>query len=587
MLHRPNYLHFRPTRWHWLAFAMFACLFLALGIGLRDPWPADEPRFALNALEMLRTGHFWLPHRGGELYPDKPPLYMWATALAIAATGSVRLGFLLPSLFAALGTLALVVDLSRRLYGARIALLAGAALLTTLQFVLQAKAAQIDMLLTFFTTLGAYGLFRHALLGDGKRWWYLACIAMGLGILTKGVGFLPLLMLPAWTWLARRGHAVRLESKTLLLGLGCLIGTLLLWVVPMILITSLGDDPSLAAYRDNILLKQTGERYASAWHHLKPWYYYLVEVLPWAWMPLVLTLPWLLPAWWRRLKRSDARLVLPLFGVIAILVFFSWSPGKRGVYMLPTAPLLVLAMAPMLPGLLGKAGPNCLGALVLAALGVMFLAAGVLGALGLPALAELATQYQVAPWLGWGLLGCAAIALLVWLRPRAGLSALALWFVIFWGWWSTDAYLQMNGTRSPRDMMQSVARQSGPGAWLALPGFDEEFLLQARQPSVHFGYHTPKEAQLKRAYAWLQQAPQQRWMLIEQRTTDRLTCLDDTQAIAMGFQNSAHWLLIPGTAFAACPGDLHAAPLFIAPTTLPEGWDADGKGDERQAVSFL
>jgi 4-amino-4-deoxy-L-arabinose transferase-like glycosyltransferase len=570
MLHRPNYLHFRPTRWHWLAFALFACLFLALGIGLRDPWPADEPRFALNALEMLRTGHFWLPHRGGELYPDKPPLYMWATALAIAATGSVRLGFLLPSLFAALGTLGLVVDLSRLLYGPRIALLAGAALLTTLQFVLQAKTAQIDMLLTFFTTLGAYGLFRHALLGENKRWWYFACIAMGLGILTKGVGFLPLLMLPAWAWLARRGHAARLEMKTLLLGLGCLIGTLLVWVVPMILITSLGDDPSLAAYRDNILLKQTGERYASAWHHLKPWYYYLLEVLPWAWMPLVLTLPWLLPAGWRRLKRGDARLVLPLFGVIAILVFFSWSPGKRGVYMLPTAPLLVLAMAPMLPGLLGKAGPNRLGALVLAALGVVFLAAGVLGALGWPTLAELATQYQVAPWPGWGLLGGAAIALLVWLRPRAGLSALALWLVIFWVWWSTDAYLQMNGTRSPRDMMQNVVMQSGPDAWLALPGFDEEFLLQARQPTVHFGYHTPKEAQLKRAYAWLHQAPRQRWMLIKQRTASQLTCLDDTQAIEMGFQNSAYWLLIPGTAFAACPGDLHTAPLFIAPTTLPE-----------------
>lgn len=261
---------------------------------------------------------------------------------------------------------------------------------------------------------------------------------------------------------------------------------------------------------------------------------------------------------------------MPLFGVIAILVFFSWSPGKRGVYMLPTAPLLVLAMAPMLPGLLGKAGPNRLGALVLAALGLIFLAAGVLGALGLPTLAELAGQYQVAPWPGWILLGCAAIALLLWLRPRAGLSALAIWFLVFWSWWSTDAYLQMNGTRSPRNMMQSVARQTGPDAWLALLGFDEEFLLQARQPSVHFGYHTPKEAQLKRAYAWLHQRPQHRWVLIKQRTASQLICLDDTQSIEMGYQNSTHWTLIPGTAFAACSGDRHAAPLFTAPTTLPE-----------------
>ncbi|QEA39493.1 phospholipid carrier-dependent glycosyltransferase [Pistricoccus aurantiacus] len=570
MLYRPNYLHAPLTRWQWLGFGVFACAFLALGIGLRDPWPADEPRFALNALEMLRTGQLWLPHRGGELYPDKPPLYMWATALGIAATGSVRLGFLLPSLLAALGTLALIVDLTRRLYGQRIAMLAGLALLTTLQFVLQAKAAQIDMLLTFFVTLGAYGLMRHALLGDSRGWWYLACIAMGLGILTKGVGFLPLLMLPAWWWLARQGHATRLEMKTLLLGLGCLLGTLLLWAVPMILITSLSDDPSLAAYRDNILFKQTGERYASAWHHLKPWYYYLVEVLPWAWMPLVLLLPWVLPAWWRRLRRGDAKIVMPLFGITAILVFFSWSPGKRGVYVLPTIPLLVLALAPLFPGLLGKIGPNRLGTLVLVALGGIFLAAGILGALGLPALAQLSVRYQVTPWLGWSLLGCAAIALLAWLRVRGGLAALGLWFVIFWGWWSTDAYLQMNDTRSPRGMMQRVVEQTGQDAWLALPAFGEEFLLQARQPSVHFGYHTPLEAQLKRAYAWLEQAPDKRWMLIERDNAEEIECLDDPQVIDMGHQNGEYWTLAPGIAFDACQGDANAAPLFIAPTTLKE-----------------
>src|SRR5690606_37642484 len=124
------------------------------GIGLRDPWPADEPRFALIAKEMLVTGQYWFPRRGGELYADKPPVYIWLTALAIALTGSVRAGFLLPSLLAALGTLVLVADLARRLFGERIACLATIALLVTAQFVLQAKAAQFDMVLTFFTTLG-------------------------------------------------------------------------------------------------------------------------------------------------------------------------------------------------------------------------------------------------------------------------------------------------------------------------------------------------------------------------------------------------------------------------------------------------
>ena len=32
-----------------------ASLLMATGLGLRDPWPADEPRFALVAQDMLRS----------------------------------------------------------------------------------------------------------------------------------------------------------------------------------------------------------------------------------------------------------------------------------------------------------------------------------------------------------------------------------------------------------------------------------------------------------------------------------------------------------------------------------------------------
>ncbi|MHB0777530.1 ArnT family glycosyltransferase [Halomonas sp. WWR20] len=568
-MRRPAFLrHSVPLAWS--AIFLFALILLGLGIGLRDPWPADEPRFALNALEMLDTGQFWFPHRGGELYPDKPPLFMWASALAIALTGSVRLGFLLPSLIAALGTLALVMDLARRLYDARIASLAGLALLATLQFVLQAKTAQIDMLLTFFTTLGTYGLLRHALLGPARGWWYAGCAAMGLGILTKGVGFLPLLLSPAWAWYAWRGQAQRLAWKDLGLGLATLLGVVALWGVPMILVATFSDDPALAAYRDDILFKQTGERYAESWHHLKPWYYYLVQVLPWAWMPLILALPWAVPAWWRSARHDNARMLLPLSGVLLIVVFFSLSGGKRGVYVLPTLPLLVLALAPLLPELLRKRGLNWLGAGVLGLCGGLFLVAGLLGALGLPALRELAERYDITPWAWWIMLGLVAVGLLAGLRPRRGILALPLWFTVFWVSWSTWGYFLQDHARSPRDMMQQVAAITGPGAWLALPEFGEEFLLQSQQPSVHFGEQTPLDAQIARAYAWLQQAPNTRWMLLERDIGEEITCLDTTQVQAIGHQNSDYWWLVPGHAVTACQGDPNAAPLFVAPTTVDD-----------------
>ena len=95
---------------------------IGTGLGLRDPWPADEPRFALVAQDMLRSGDWFIPRVGGDLYADKPPVFFWLLAASMAVTGSVRLGFLLPSLLAGIGTLLLVYDLLRRVRGREVAL---------------------------------------------------------------------------------------------------------------------------------------------------------------------------------------------------------------------------------------------------------------------------------------------------------------------------------------------------------------------------------------------------------------------------------------------------------------------------------
>ncbi|MCM5705117.1 ArnT family glycosyltransferase [Larsenimonas salina] len=553
----------------WALLALTALVLIGIGTGLRDPWPADEPRFALNALEMLRTGQFWFPHRAGELYPDKPPVFMWASALSIWLTGSVRLGFLIPTALSAFGTLLLVVDLSRRVWGRRVAIFSGVALLSALQFMLQAKTAQIDMMLTLFTTLGSYGILRHALLGPSKGWWLAGWAAMGVGILTKGVGILPLALLPALFWFAFRRKVSPVGGRDLLKGAGVLLAVVAAWGVPMILIATFGDDPSLAAYRDNILFKQTGERYTDSWVHVKPWYYYLTSVLPWAWMPLVLALPWAVPAWARRLRRGDARVLMPLSALVLIVMFFSLSPGKRGVYMLPTLPLLVWSLAPLLPGLWRRARLQWLGAGLLALMGAVLLVAGVLGALGLPSLEALAERHGVHPWGWWVVLGLAAAVLLAWRGPRRGLEALGLWLLVFWVSWSTWAYALQDHARSPRDMMTHVESITGQGTWLALPDADEEFVLQARQPSVQFGHETPTAAQFSRAFAWLQAEPD-RWLFARRRQADDYPCIDRTRMQDLGVQNGDHWWLIPAAATRTCTGDASAAPVLVAPTTLPD-----------------
>ena len=80
---RPGRGSARDTLLDLLLLVGFAVLLMAVGLGMRDPWPADEPRFALIAQDMLRSGDWLIPRVGGDLYADKPPFFFWLLATAM------------------------------------------------------------------------------------------------------------------------------------------------------------------------------------------------------------------------------------------------------------------------------------------------------------------------------------------------------------------------------------------------------------------------------------------------------------------------------------------------------------------------
>ena len=123
----------------------------------------------------------------------------------------------------------------------------------------------------------------------------------------------------------------------------------------MLIAVNASGAPEYAAYRDEILFKQTVGRYTAAWHHVKPWYYFIVEVIPALWLPWSLLLIWLVPRFKAAFRERDARVWLPLGWVLLVLVFFSLSPGKRGVYVLPALPALAIASLPFIEAGAGTA----------------------------------------------------------------------------------------------------------------------------------------------------------------------------------------------------------------------------------------
>lgn len=565
---RPGLADPRDVRLDWLYLILLALVLIATGIGLRDPWPADEPRFALVASDMLLSGDWLIPQVGADIYADKPPLFFWLLAICMGVTHSMRAGFLLPSLFAAIGCVLLVYDLARRLWNRETGLIAGLALLFSVQFVWQARQAQIDAVLCFWTTLGLYGLLRHCLLGPAWRWYVTGWAAAGLGIITKGVGFLPLLVLIPFAFTRSGAWTPRVTfpgGSRWLWGPVALLAAVSIWLVPMLLAAQ--NDPLLAAYRDEILFHQTVGRYATAWHHREPFWYFIVEVIPGLWLPLTALIPWLWTPWRRSFRARDLRIALPLMWVALVVLFFSLSSGKRGVYVLPALPALALAAAPFLKALASRQGPQR----------TLFIVAGLIAGVCLAtamyllgdtrAHQRLIEEYEIdalVPLLAIGGISSLICAIA---RVHRGFSAFAAALTAILLVVSFVVNPVINDVRSGAGFVGKVEQQadeSWPGRELGTVAYKEQYLLYFKRPVVNFGHARWREAgqEATDAAAWLAADPT-RVLLVDEVVRKR--CFSRAQALKVGSSNRIMWSLVTGAADAGCvkKGHLAAARTYV------------------------
>ena len=527
---------------------------LGTGLGLRDPWPADEPRFALVAKQMVESGDWLFPHRGGELYSDKPPLFMWIQAAMYWVTGNLRISFLLPSLLAGLLTIALTYDLGRRLWNRKIGLYAGWALLLTAQFTLQMKRAQIDPVLTAWVTLAHYGLLRHLLRGPDWRMWTLGWFAAGLGVITKGVGIIALfVMIPAIaaTWWQRGITSTWWRDWRFWLGPAALLVAISLWLGPMLTAVRLAPTAEHVAYVEDILFRQTVERYAESWTHIRPVWYF-AGVMASAWLPLMLAMPWALAPWKRRILRGDSRVLLLLGSWLLIVLFFSVPPGKRDMYILPALPLACLAFAPLLPGLLRRSGPRLLLLGFVLALALALCLSGLAMLFTDPGFEQrfllmrgIRTGSDGAAWLVLGMAIAALLGALIAMGGRVvagAVTGLAGMWIAF----GLGGAVVLNDASSSRGLMALVARQIGPNAELGLVGWREQQLLMSQSHTTEFGFKRPEKDQLESALLWQAQSPRDRWLLIAGSAVPQGS--RDGELLALGIANRRTWWLLPGRA---------------------------------------
>lgn len=319
----------------WIAIGLAASAIFLPRLGAYSLWNPDEPRYALVAKEMAEAHDPLLPRLNGEPYSQKPPLLFWAIEVAAEVTGGFgETAARLPSALAAIGTTLLAFALGRRLFSERAGWIAAAAFATSVKVVWQGRVGQIDMLLTFFVALAVWAWVRSR--EEGREGWvWLFWVSAGLGTITKGpVALLPAL-LSILAFLAVTRDREGLRRLRLAPGLLVYAGVVLAWLVPAVVRAGVW-------YLDELVLRQTVTRYVNPWHHLHPWHYYLGATAA-NYFPWTVFLPTAAFVAWKELEGTRRRnaLFAGCWAVVTI-VFFSVSPAKRDVYVLPMFPAMAL-----------------------------------------------------------------------------------------------------------------------------------------------------------------------------------------------------------------------------------------------------
>ena len=309
-------------------------------LGWRHLIPSDEGRYAEIAREMFISGNWIVPRYNDYLYFEKPPLQMWATALAFQLFGIGDWQARLWSGLTSLLSIVLVGVTCRRIWGFRVGTISALILASSPLWIIGGHFNSLDMGVAFFmsSALCCLMLALHAPPdSQQERNWMLACwVMMALSVLSKGLigvvlpGFvLACYSLTAMDWASwKRMHWVK----------GLMVFFLIVtpWFVLII-----QSHPSFYHF---FFIHEHFERFTTNEHQrTAPWHFFLpliaVGFLPW-----LIQLPSAINCAIKELQTAGGfkPIWLCFCWVIAITFFFSLSKSKLPGYILPILPALAI-----------------------------------------------------------------------------------------------------------------------------------------------------------------------------------------------------------------------------------------------------
>jgi 4-amino-4-deoxy-L-arabinose transferase-like glycosyltransferase len=174
----------------------------------------------------------WLtPHFGSELWFEKPPLSIWATALFFHFFEPSTLWARASSAISAVLVVIVTYLLGSHLYGRHVGLITAIPLLTSFEYIKQARNGTTDIMLTLFIMLNLYAYYR--LRQNSPKWWYLFWLSFALGFMTKSWAMLIVLIVVAITYLFDEKLRAALWCRQFYWGLGLAVSVILPWHLVM------------------------------------------------------------------------------------------------------------------------------------------------------------------------------------------------------------------------------------------------------------------------------------------------------------------------------------------------------------------
>ncbi|HKI85942.1 MAG TPA: phospholipid carrier-dependent glycosyltransferase, partial [Thermoanaerobaculia bacterium] len=419
----------------WSAAAIVLTLY-TWGIASVPLFEPDEGRYAEIPREMLARGDLVTPHLDGVLYFEKPVLYYWLTAGALATLGHNELACRIWNAIFGLVGIALAFLLGRSIGGDRMSgAMAALVLATAPVYFAFSRVNSIDMLVSFLIGL-CLTAFWFAQSEEAPRrrrlLWYLVALAAALAVLAKGligllipgaVAFLYILATRRW----------KIIPDFPWVGGGALF---LLVAAPWHVLAALRNPDFLWFYfvHEHFLRYLTPEAHRSA-----PWWIFLAVILlglaPWSGALAGIARGWRdLRAGSGRHRQYEGVIFLTSWAGF-VLVFFSLSHSKLIPYVLPAilpaAVLAALALSLARQAVGGAWAPR--GAAVTSLLPAILLLAGWLlldGRFGVRAIPLSGIHSSFAWYRGFAAAAVAALvtaAAALWSRRvKAGAAAAAL-----------------------------------------------------------------------------------------------------------------------------------------------------------------